>query len=62
MVMHMLRTIAYAYAYATIAKNLSFFPVKFGNEFNIAFLTHKCLHVYASTYLKNSICSRSGPT
>ena len=40
-------------------KSLHFLPVKFHIEFKIALLTHKCLHSYASTYLKNSINSRS---
>ena len=34
-------------------KRLHFLPVKFRIEFKIALLTHKCLHGYAPTYLKN---------
>ena len=40
-------------------KSLHFLPVKFRIEFKIALLTHKCLHGYAPTYLKNLINSRS---
>ena len=40
-------------------KRLHFLPVKFRIKFKIALLTHKCLHGYASTYLKNLINSRS---
>ena len=40
-------------------KSLHFLPVKFRIKFKIAVLTHKCLHGYAPTYLKNSITSRS---
>ena len=40
-------------------KSLHFLPVKFRIEFKIALLTHKSLHGYASTYLKNLINSRS---
>ena len=38
---------------------LHFLQVKFCIEFKIALLTHKCLHGYAPTYLKNSIKPRS---
>ena len=40
-------------------KSLHFLSVKFRIEFKIALLTHKCLHGYAPTYLKNLINSRS---
>ena len=40
-------------------KSLHFLPVKYRIEFKIALLTHKCLHGYAPTYLKNLINSRS---
>ena len=40
-------------------KILHFLPVKFRIEFKIAWLTHKCQHGYAPTYLKNLIHSRS---
>ena len=40
-------------------KSLHFLPVKFRIEFKIALLTHKCLHGYAPTYLKNLINFRS---
>ena len=40
-------------------KSLHFLPVKFRIEFKIVLLTHKCLHGYAPTYLKNLINSRS---
>ena len=40
-------------------KSLHFLPVKFRIEFKIALLTHKCLHGYAPTCLKNLINSRS---
>ena len=40
-------------------KSLHFLPVKFHIEFKIALLTHKCLHGYAPTYLKNLLNSRS---
>ena len=40
-------------------KSLHFLPVKFRIEFKIAMLTHKRLHDYAPTYLKNLINSRS---
>ena len=33
--------------------------MKYRIEFKIALLTHKCLHGYAPTYLKNLINSRS---
>ena len=40
-------------------KSLHFLPVKFCIEFKIPLLTHKCLHGYAPTHLKNLIKSRS---
>ena len=40
-------------------KRLHFLPVKFCIKFKIALLTHKCLHGYAPTFLKNLINSRS---
>ena len=40
-------------------ESLRFLQVKFRIEFKIALLTHKCLHGYAPTYLKNLIYSRS---
>ena len=40
-------------------KSLHFLPVKFRIEFKIALITHKCLHGYAPTYLKNLINSCS---
>ena len=40
-------------------KSLRFLPVKFRIEFKIALLTLKCLHGYASLYLKNFLHSRS---
>ena len=40
-------------------KSLHFLSVKFRIEFKIALLTHKCLHGYAPTYLKNLINFRS---
>ena len=40
-------------------KSLHFLPVKFHIEFKIALLTHKCVHGYAPSYLKNLINSRS---
>ena len=39
-------------------KSLHFLPVKFRIEFKIGLLTHKYLHGYAPTYLKNLINSR----
>ena len=40
-------------------KNLHSLPVKFRIKFKIALLTHKCLHGYVPTSLKNLINSRS---
>ena len=40
-------------------KSLHFLPVKFRIEFKIALLTHKYLHGYAPTFLKNLIYSRA---
>ena len=40
-------------------KSLHFLPAKLRIEFKMALLTHKCLHGYAPTYLKNLINSRS---
>ena len=40
-------------------KSLNFLPVRFRIEFKTALLSHKCLHDYAPTYLKNLINSRS---
>ena len=40
-------------------KSLYFLPVKFRIKFKIALLTHRCLHGYAPTCLKNLINSCS---
>ena len=40
-------------------KSLHFLPVRFSVACKIVLLTHKCLHDYAQTYLKNLINSRS---